>query len=170
MQNDGISPNVLDEIRSRVETLRYEVESLEEQIKAHRIQIGSWERLLDLAHNTGSHELPLTRVGRFEGMTAADATEIILKEAGHALHLTEILKRLNVGGWNTTAKAPISNLSTMLQRSGKFRRVSPGVYELLSEEDRAEIEAREEAELKDRTEEEAKATEESQHWAVRFTS
>ena len=168
MESDVISPDVLDEIRGRVEALRSEVESLEEQIKARRMKIGSWERILALAHNiAGPQELPLPRGGRFEGLTAADATEIILKEAGHALHLTEILKRLNAGGWSTTAKQPISNLSTMLQRSGKFRRVAPGVYELLSGEDRAEVEAREETELRERAEDEAEANEESYQWAGR---
>ena len=166
MQINGISVEVLDEIRSRIESLHSEVESLEKQINAHRITIDSWQRILDLAHNTGFQELPLTNAGRFDGMTAADATERLLKEAGHPLHLTEILKRLNAGGWNTAAKAPTSNLGTMLQRSGKFGRAAPGVYELLSEEDRAEIEAREEAELRDRAEEEARAEEESQQRVV----
>ncbi len=130
MPIDGISADVLEEIRSKVENLKREVSSLQEQIMNNQIKIDSWQRILDLARNTHPKELPFASSRRFSGVAAAEAAKLVLMEAGCPLNISEILTLLKKEGWTTTAKLPKINLGTMLVRSRKFTRPGPGVYGL----------------------------------------
>ena len=77
-----ISADVIEEIRVKVGDLRIEMASLQEEINNRQVKIDSWQRILDLARNAASQQLPLPDSGRFSDMAAADATEILLKESG----------------------------------------------------------------------------------------
>ncbi len=135
MHTDGISTDVVEEIRSKVENLKRDVSSLQEQIKSHQIKMDSWQLILDLARNTTAKELPLEDSGRFSGVGAVEATKLLLKEIGHPLHINDILRLLKAEGWTTSSKSPKINLSTMLTRSKQFKKPGPGMYGLPPERD-----------------------------------
>lgn len=138
MHTDEFSPEVIQEIREKIA-------SLQQEIDARQARVASWQRFLDLARTTASRQLPFAGVGRFSSMSAVDATEIVLKEEGRPLRVSEMLPLLEAGGWTSNAKMPTANLSAMLQRCGKFVKKAPGVYGLPSEE--AEAEAEEETKV-----------------------
>ena len=127
---DRISADVIDDIRLRVEGLRGEIVALETEMRNRQVTMESWQRVLDLARAESSQQLPSTGSGRFSEMRAVDATVVLLKEQGRALHITDLLMQLKAGGWVTAAKNQENNLNNIIQRDERFIRVNPRVWDL----------------------------------------
>lgn len=71
---------------------------------------------------------------KFSGLSIPQATYIILKEEGKALHAKEIFQRLIEGGVKIRSKTPITSVSISLNRDKRFQRISPNTYRLTDPE------------------------------------
>ena len=71
---------------------------------------------------------------KYSGLSITQATYLLLKEEGRALHAKEIYMRLLEGGVKIRSKTPITSVSISLNRDKRFQRVSPNTYSLSGEE------------------------------------
>ncbi len=67
---------------------------------------------------------------RFFDRTIPQATAMILREAGGALHVNEIYNRLLEGGFQFTGHNPTISIAVSLNRNRRFRKVAPGTFDL----------------------------------------
>ena len=67
---------------------------------------------------------------RFYDRTIPQATAMILREAGGALHVNEIYSRLLEGGFQFTGHNPTISIAVSLNRNRRFRKVAPGTFDL----------------------------------------
>jgi len=65
---------------------------------------------------------------KFSSLSIPQATYIILKEEGKALHAKEIYQRLIEGGVKIRSKTPITSVSISLNRDKRFQRIAPNTY------------------------------------------
>jgi FtsZ-interacting cell division protein ZipA len=70
---------------------------------------------------------------RFNDFRIPQAATIVLREAGHALHVNEIYNRMAEGGFEFRGQHQLITLAVSLSRSKRFRKVSPGTFELSPE-------------------------------------
>ena len=81
-------------------------------------------------------ENPVLRSGveptsdRFFDRTIPQATAMILREEGRALHVNELYNRLLDGGFNFTGQNPTISIAVSLNRNRRFRKVAPGTFDL----------------------------------------
>ena len=68
---------------------------------------------------------------RFFDRTIPQATTMILREAGGALHVNEIYNRLMEGGFSFTGNNPTISIAVSLNRNTRFRKVAPGTFDLV---------------------------------------
>src|SRR5256886_417971 len=68
---------------------------------------------------------------RFFDRTIPQATTMILREAGGALHVNEIYNRLMEGGFSFTGHNPTISIAVSLNRNSRFRKVAPGTFDLV---------------------------------------
>lgn len=68
---------------------------------------------------------------RFFDRTIPQATTMILREAGGALHVNEIYNRLIEGGFSFTGHNPTISIAVSLNRNSRFRKVAPGTFDLV---------------------------------------
>ena len=68
---------------------------------------------------------------RFFDRTIPQATTMILREAGGALHVNEIYNQLMEGGFNFTGHNPTISIAVSLNRNSRFRKVAPGTFDLV---------------------------------------
>jgi hypothetical protein len=71
---------------------------------------------------------------RFFDRTIPQATTILLKETGGPLHVNEIYNLLVEGGFSFTGNHPTISIAVSLNRNGRFRKVSPGKFDLAMRE------------------------------------
>ena len=82
-------------------------------------------------------EPPPLRIGvevtsdRFFDRTIPQATAMILREEGRALHVNELYNRLLDGGFNFTGQNPTISIAVSLNRNRRFRKVAPGTFDLM---------------------------------------
>ncbi|MCP9493678.1 MAG: winged helix-turn-helix domain-containing protein [Pyrinomonadaceae bacterium MAG19_C2-C3] len=67
---------------------------------------------------------------RFFDRTIPQATAMILREEGRALHVNELYNRLLDGGFNFTGQNPTISIAVSLNRNRRFRKVAPGTFDL----------------------------------------
>jgi hypothetical protein len=83
------------------------------------------------------HNVPVLRSDieptsdRFFDRTIPQATTMILREAGGALHVNEIYNRLLDGGFSFTGHNPTISIAVSLNRNSRFRKVAPGTFDLV---------------------------------------
>ncbi len=70
---------------------------------------------------------------RFNDFRIPQAATIVLREAGHPLHVNEIYDRMAEGGFEFRGQHQLITLAVSLSRSKRFRKVSPGTFELSPE-------------------------------------
>jgi len=68
---------------------------------------------------------------RFFDRTIPQATTMILREAGGALHVNEIYNRLMEGGFSFSGHNPTISIAVSLNRNSRFRKVAPGTFDLV---------------------------------------
>lgn len=118
------------------ETLyRVEVEKAKGGMPLNQI---SAETEKDRASKTSSplldrSNLILLEKTKYVGLSVPQATFLLLKEAGKALHAKEIYKRLIHGGVRMRGKTPITSIAISLSRDKRFIRVAPNTFELTRE-------------------------------------
>jgi hypothetical protein len=71
---------------------------------------------------------------RFVDRTIPQATTMLLRESGTALHVNEIYQLLLEGGFNFTGNNPTISIAVSLNRNGRFRKVAPGTFDLVIRE------------------------------------
>ena len=67
---------------------------------------------------------------RFNDFRIPQAATIVLREAGHALHVSEIYQRMAEGGFEFRGQHQLITLAVSLSRAKRFRKVAPGTFEL----------------------------------------
>ncbi len=67
---------------------------------------------------------------RFLDRTIPQATALILREEGEALHVNEIYNRLLEGGFAFSGQHPTISIAVSLNRNRRFRKVAPGTFDL----------------------------------------
>lgn len=67
---------------------------------------------------------------RFADFRIPQAATIVLREAGQAMHVSEIYRRLAEGGFEFRGQHQLITLAVSLSRSKRFRKVAPGTFEL----------------------------------------
>ncbi len=68
---------------------------------------------------------------RFMDRTIPQAVTLLLREEGGALHVNEIYNRLLEGGFKFTGANPTISIAVSLNRNTRFRKVSPGTFDLM---------------------------------------
>lgn len=68
---------------------------------------------------------------RFMDRTIPQAVTLLLREEGGPLHVNEIYNRLLEGGFRFTGQNPTISIAVSLNRNGRFRKVSPGTFDLV---------------------------------------
>src|SRR6202163_18710 len=88
-------------------------------------------------HPPQRHNVPAVRSNiepmsdRFFDRTIPQATTMILREAGGPLHVNEIYNILMEGGFSFTGHNPTISIAVSLNRNSRFRKVSPGTFDLV---------------------------------------
>ena len=83
------------------------------------------------------HEIPAIRNNieavsdRFLDRTIPQAVTLLLREEGGPLHVNEIYNRLLEGGFKFTGANPTISVAVSLNRNTRFRKVSPGTFDLM---------------------------------------
>jgi hypothetical protein len=67
---------------------------------------------------------------RFTDFRIPQAATIVLREANGPLHVSEIYRRLSAGGFEFRGQHQLITLAVSLSRSKRFRKVSPGTFDL----------------------------------------
>lgn len=67
---------------------------------------------------------------RFNDFRIPQAATIVLREAGHSLHVSEIYQRMAEGGFEFRGQHQLITLAVSLSRAKRFRKVAPGTFEL----------------------------------------
>jgi len=67
---------------------------------------------------------------RFTDFRIPQAATIVLREAGRALHVSEIYRRMADGGFEFRGQHQLITLAVSLSRAKRFRKVAPGTFEL----------------------------------------
>ncbi len=73
---------------------------------------------------------PLSGNVRFNDFRIPQAATIVLREAGHPLHVSEIYQRMAEGGFEFRGQHQLITLAVSLSRAKRFRKVAPGTFEL----------------------------------------
>lgn len=73
---------------------------------------------------------PISGNVRFNDFRIPQAATIVLREAGHALHVSEIYQRMAEGGFEFRGQHQLITLAVSLSRAKRFRKVAPGTFEL----------------------------------------
>jgi hypothetical protein len=68
---------------------------------------------------------------RFMDRTIPQAVTLLLREEGGPLHVNEIYNRLLEGGFRFTGANPTISVAVSLNRNNRFRKVSPGTFDLM---------------------------------------
>ena len=68
---------------------------------------------------------------RFMDRTIPQAVTLLLREEGGPLHVNELYNRLLEGGFRFTGQNPTISVAVSLNRSGRFRKVAPGTFDLM---------------------------------------
>ncbi|HEY6803569.1 MAG TPA: hypothetical protein VI306_08325 [Pyrinomonadaceae bacterium] len=68
---------------------------------------------------------------RFMDRTIPQAVTLLLREEGGPLHVNELYNRLLEGGFKFTGQNPTISVAVSLNRNGRFRKVSPGTFDLV---------------------------------------
>jgi hypothetical protein len=71
---------------------------------------------------------------RFLDRTIPQAVTLLLREEGAPLHVNEVYNRLVEGGFKFTGQNPTISIAVSLNRNGRFRKVSPGTFDLMMRE------------------------------------
>lgn len=67
---------------------------------------------------------------RFTDFRIPQAATIVLREANGPLHVSELYRRLSAGGFEFRGQHQLITLAVSLSRSKRFRKVSPGTFDL----------------------------------------
>ncbi|HMV51628.1 MAG TPA: hypothetical protein PLD20_11555 [Blastocatellia bacterium] len=67
---------------------------------------------------------------RFTDFRIPQAATIVLREANGPLHVSELYRRLAAGGFEFRGQHQLITLAVSLSRSKRFRKVSPGTFDL----------------------------------------
>jgi hypothetical protein len=67
---------------------------------------------------------------RFTDFRIPQAATIVLREANGSLHVSEIYRRMSEGGFEFRGQHQLITLAVSLSRSKRFRKVSPGTFDL----------------------------------------
>jgi hypothetical protein len=67
---------------------------------------------------------------RFADFRIPQAATIVLREARSSLHVSEIFRRMEAGGFEFRGQHQLITLAVSLSRSKRFRKVAPGTFEL----------------------------------------
>ena len=67
---------------------------------------------------------------RFNDFRIPQAATIVLREANAPLHVSEIYRRMQEGGFEFRGQHKLITLAVSLSRSKRFRKVAPGTFEL----------------------------------------
>ena len=73
---------------------------------------------------------PISGNVRFNDFRIPQAATIVLREAGHPLHVSEIYQRMAEGGFEFRGQHQLITLAVSLSRAKRFRKVAPGTFEL----------------------------------------
>jgi hypothetical protein len=68
---------------------------------------------------------------RFMDRTIPQAVTLLLREEGGPLHVNELYNRLLEGGFRFTGQNPTISVAVSLNRNTRFRKVSPGTFDLV---------------------------------------
>lgn len=67
---------------------------------------------------------------RFNDFRIPQAATIVLREAQEPLHVSEIYRRMQEGGFEFRGQHQLITLAVSLSRSKRFRKVAPGTFEI----------------------------------------
>jgi len=121
------SVTILKDLSEREQALESEIEVLEEQVEEIRVAKRAIERIY------GTSDASSVEPGSLAGMTIAQASEQVLRLAGHEVQSAELWKMLQRGGITTSSTNPTNNLNANLGARDMFERGSGGGW-LLSDE------------------------------------
>ena len=71
---------------------------------------------------------------RFADRTITQACTLLLREAGHPLHVNELYNLLVAGGMEFKGNNPTISVAVSLNRNRRFRKVDPGTFDLVMRE------------------------------------
>lgn len=70
---------------------------------------------------------------KYAGLSVPQATFLLLKEVGKAMHAKEIYQRLTEGGVRIRGKTPVTSVAISLSRDKRFKKIAPNTFTLVEE-------------------------------------
>lgn len=70
---------------------------------------------------------------KYVGLSVPQATFLLLKETGKALHAKEIYQKLIEGGVRIRGKTPTTSIAISLSRDKRFKKIAPNTFKLVEE-------------------------------------
>ena len=133
MANNGSV--LLDELTRLIVDLRRKRADVERQLIELDEQLEAVETTINLYRKAGKiHEPEVYKsiVPELQGRTHIDALQYIASRSGGHLKVTDAKRLMSEAGLIRNPKNALSMLYTIINRSGKFERIAPGEYRLLS--------------------------------------
>lgn len=133
MANNGSA--LLDELTRLIVDLRRKRAEVESQIIELEEQIEAVETTISLYRKAGKIYEPeayKSIVPELEGRTHLDALQYIASKGDGRLKVTDAKRLMSEAGLLRNPKTALSMLYTIISRSGKFERIAPGEYRLIS--------------------------------------
>lgn len=124
--------NFQAELEGKIRRKEAELAALEAQLREVRTYLTALQdmrRMMDKAGSANASSTVGSR-GIREGTTVHRALEI-LREAGHPLHISELLKRLGKPNTRDAGAAVTGSLSSYVRRGQIFTRPKPGTFGLV---------------------------------------
>jgi hypothetical protein len=133
MANNGSV--LLDELTRLIVELRRKRADVDKQLIEVDEQIEAVETTISLYRKAGKiHEPEIYKsiVPELHGRTHIDALQYIASSSGGHLKVTDAKRLMTEAGLLRNPKNALSMLYTIIGRSGKFERIAPGEYRLIS--------------------------------------
>ncbi len=124
----------LAELRGRESQMQTELADLRRAIEAVGTTLSLYQQKVDIPISERMQTME-TIVDELRGMTHLDALKLIAVRGGGRFRLTYARDLMDKAGLLKNPKNALGSMSTTMDRSGLFKRVSRGEYELLSESD-----------------------------------
>ena len=115
-------------LRARVRLLQDELEALQRRRRSaeHLYQVEFGADVRAGANGSNGQRGP----GALTGLPWAEAMSRVLRQEGGPLHVKEIWRRLNEGGFRSDAADPVRSVVAIALRHGGIVRVGPNTYTL----------------------------------------
>ena len=129
--------SMLDELSQLISKLRHEREEAAKELTNIDEQLRAVETTMSIYRKTYTPHEPAiykTISSELKGKTQLEALVHIASKSGGQFRVVDAKRLMSEAGMFRNPKNVLSMLYTIINRSGKFEKISPGVYKLVAQE------------------------------------